>query len=116
MASVEDVKLHMEANYELADDPTADLYILEFAQENQRSQLVMAHFMGPNLMISAPFGVSDDLTPKQALARAGTLIYGIGMVGEQYVLRHVMALENVSREDIDDGLTTLAACANSLKE
>jgi hypothetical protein len=115
MATQAEVKSYITKNMsaELID---GDLYKVVYDLGNDRSQLVYAAVMEKVMSVSSPFAKTEDVTPKQAIKAVEDYTFGIGTLGDWYVVRHVVPLADLDESEIIVGLEIVAGVADELEE
>jgi hypothetical protein len=66
--------------------------------------------------VSSPFAKTEDVTPKQALKAIENSAFGIGTLGDWYVVRHVVPLPDLDESEIIVGLEVVAGIADEVEE
>jgi hypothetical protein len=115
MATQAEVKNYITKNMsaELVD---GDLYKIVYDLGNDRSQLVYAAVRETVMNVSSPFAKTEDVTPKQAIKAVEDFTFGIGTLGDWYVVRHVVPLADLDESEIIVGLEIVAGVADELEE
>lgn len=115
MATQAEVKNYITRNLnaELID---GDLYKIVYDLGNDRSQLVFASVREISMNVSSPFAKTEDVTPKQALKAIENVAFGIGTLGDWYVVRHVVPLPDLDESEIIVGLEVVAGIADEVEE
>lgn len=115
MASQSEVQNYIKNNInsELIDD---GLLKIIYDLGEGRSQLVYAFISDVSLNISSPFAKAEDVTPKQALKAVDGISFGIGMLEDWYVVRHVVPIADLDESEIITGLEVVAQIADDLED
>ena len=115
MATQAEVKSYITKNMsaELID---GDLYRIIIDFGNNRSQLVYAAVRESVMNVASPFAKTEDLTPKQAIKAVEDFSFGIGTLGDWYVVRHVVPLADLDESEIIVGVEIVAGVADEIEE
>jgi hypothetical protein len=115
MATQAEVKSYITKNMsaELID---GDMYRIVFDLGEDRTQLVYAAVRETIMSVSSPFAMTEDVTPKQAIKAVEDFTFGIGTLGDWYVVRHVVPLADLDESEIIVGLEIVAGVADELEE
>jgi hypothetical protein len=115
MATQAEVKKYIEDNYqcEVFDDGS---YKLIFTGDDGRSQLLFVLLNEGNIQMSSPFASAEDVTPKQALVANAKYSMGMQLIGDHYVIKHFVPIEDVDASEIKEGFSLVCAIADQLEE
>jgi len=91
-------------------------YKLVFDIDGDRSQLVFALVTDSALVVGSPFALTKELTAKQALDACQEYDLGIGIVGDYYMLKHLMPIDDLDESEIMLGFQLVAVFADELEE
>jgi len=110
VATKSEVINFLKKNYhhDVLDDGVLKL-VLE-GGDSDRSQLVYAFVYDVVLSLASPFARVGQISDSQALNSDALL--GVAKVGDFYVLRHLVPLENVDENEIVDTIEYLATTAD----
>ena len=82
--------------------------------DDGRSQLVFAEVKEEVIAVSSPFAESSAISAQQAI-NANATIFGVGMVGDWFALRHVVPLDDVDSSEMKVAFDLLAELADELE-
>jgi hypothetical protein len=115
MATQKEVKSYIEKNLN-ADALEDDIFKIVYDLGNERSQVVFVQVASESLNIASPFAKSEDVTPKQAFKAIENYAFGIGTLGDWYVVRHVVPLADLDESEIIHGFEIVAMIADELED
>ena len=115
MATQNEVKSYITNNMN-AQQIDDDLYQMSYDFDNKRSQVVFVSVREAMMAVSSPFATTDDVTPKQAIKALESSFFGIGKIGDWYVVRHVFFLADLEEREILIGLGFIATLADEIEE
>mgnify|MGYP000031593560 CR=1 FL=1 len=90
------------------------LFRFEVSYDDGRSQLVFLSVLDDLMVLSSPFASKDDISARKALDLA--VIFGVADIGEFYVLRHILFLEDLDESEVVNSISLLAARADTIEE
>jgi hypothetical protein len=118
LSNVEATRKFIIENYDCEEFPNGGLKIsLEFPDGAiQVVTLQVDEVSGEEyLFLGAPFATNNDLSAEQALNLASRAApFGVGIVGDYFVLRHLIPLGDVDPSEIQFGIGYLAGQATVL--
>jgi hypothetical protein len=83
--------------------------------DDGRSQLVFAEVLETVIAVSSPFAERTAISAEQAI-NANTSIFGIGMAGDWFALKHVLPLADLDASELQIGISGLAEIADELEK
>jgi hypothetical protein len=83
--------------------------------DDGRSQLVFAEVKEDVMAVSSPFAESSAISAQQAINANGT-IFGVGMAGDWFALKHVVPLTDVDASEMGVAFSTLAEHADEIEK
>ena len=113
MATRAEVIQHIRSYSDVEDMGDGGFKVV-YSFDDGRSQLLFMKVLDDLLLMSSPFAHQDDITSTKAIDLA--VIYGVGMVGEYYVLKNVLHIEDIDESEIVNGAGLLAVRADTLEE
>jgi hypothetical protein len=115
VATQAEVKQFIESNFD-HEVLGSGLYKMIFNGDDGRSQLVFAAVNESNIQIHSPFATVEDVTPKQALTANADYSMGIQLMGEYYVVKHFVGIDDVDASEIKEGLSLVCLIADELEQ
>jgi hypothetical protein len=115
MATQSEVKSYI-TNKMNAEHIDGDLYKITYDLGNNRSQLVFVSVKEAMMGAASPFAKTEEVTPKQAIKATENSSFGIGTLGDWYVVRHVLLLDDLDESEILVGLDVVAQIADEIEE
>lgn len=113
MATRAEVIQHIR-NYSDVEDMGDGGFNVVFSFDDGRTQILFMTVLEDILLMASPFAHRDDITPGKAIDLA--VIYGVGTIGDFYVLRNVLHIADIDESEIVNGARLLAIRADTLEE
>ena len=116
MASPNEVFSFITSNY--PSEKISDSMIKVVVGWNDgRSQLVFAHIQpdAAAMEVASPFSTRDAMTAEQAI-NANESMFGLGVLGEWYALKHVVPIADLDASEMDVAFKLLAEVADELEK
>jgi hypothetical protein len=114
MASQIEVINYIKSNYRCEEIGGGTLKFI-FELDGGRSQLVFADITETTIQYLSPFATISDVTPKQALEANADYSLGMGLLGEQYMIKHLAFLADLDESEISGGFRVVANIADALE-
>ncbi len=114
MASQQEAIDFIKSNYRF-DELQGGMLKFVFDLDGGRSQLVFVIVGETIVEYFSPFGDVSDVTAKQALDAISGYSFGMQLVDGQFVVKHVVFLENLDASEIKDGFQIVASIADELE-
>jgi hypothetical protein len=115
MATQSEVLNFIKSNYETEVLSGGDLKLV-FDLGGGRSQLAFVDVNESNAQFSSPFATLDDVTAKQALEANSEYSVGMQMVGNWYVIKHVVPLADLDASEVSEAFELVANIADMLEK
>jgi len=80
-----------------------------------RSQLVFAEVKDEVIAVASPFAESSAISAQQAI-NANETVFGVGMAGDWFALKHAVPLEDVDASEMGVAFNLLAELADELEK
>ena len=114
MATQNEVLNFIKSNYETEVLSGGDLKLV-FDLGGGRSQLAFVDVTESNAQFSSPFATVDDVTPKQALEANAEYSVGMQLIGNWYVIKHVVPLADLDASEVSAAFDLVANIADMLE-
>ena len=114
MATQNEVLNFIKSNYEAEVLSGGDLKLV-FDLGGGRSQLAFVDVTESNAQFSSPFATVDDVTPKQALEANAEYSVGMQLIGNWYVIKHVVPLADLDASEVSAAFDLVANIADMLE-
>ena len=115
MATQSEVLNFIKSNYETEVLSGGDLKLV-FDLGGGRSQLAFVDVNESNAQFSSPFATLDDVTAKQALEANSEYSVGMQMVGNWYVIKHVVPLADLDASEVSEAFELVTNIADMLEK
>lgn len=115
MATQNEVLNFIKSNYETEVLSGGDLK-LAFDLGEGRSQLAFVDVTEANAQFSSPFATVDDVTAKQALEANAEYSVGMQLIGNWYVIKHVVPLADLDASEVATAFELVANIADMLEK
>ena len=115
MATQNEVLNFIKSNYETEVLSGGDLKLL-FDLGEGRSQLAFVDVTELNAQFSSPFATVDDVTAKQALEANAEYSVGMQLIGNWYVIKHVVPLADLDASEVSTAFELVANIADMLEK
>lgn len=114
MASQKEVVAFILKNFP-SEEISENLIKVVISWNDGRSQLVFAHVMDDVMSVASPFADQSDISATQAI-NANESIFGVGMAGDWFALKHVVPLGDLDASEMDVAFKALAEIADELEK
>lgn len=114
MATQNEVLNFIKSNYETEVLSGGDLKLV-FDLGGGRSQLAFVDVTESNAQFSSPFATVNDVTAKQALEANAEYSVGMQLIGNWYVIKHVVPLADLDASEVSAAFDLVANIADMLE-
>lgn len=116
MASQSEVLSFIKNNYP-SENVNENMVKVVISWNDGRSQLVFAHVLpdATAMEVASPFGTMDAMSAEQAI-NANDSMFGVGVVGDWYALKHVVPIADIDQSEMDVAFKLLAETADELEK
>ena len=83
--------------------------------DDGRSQLIFADVREEVISVLSPFAESSAISAQQAI-NANDTVFGVGMAGDWFALKHVVPLENVDASEMAVAFNLLSELADDIEK
>lgn len=115
MASQQEAIDFIKSNYAF-NELQGGMLNFVFDLEAGRSQMVFVLVDDTKIEYFSPFGDVSDVTAKQALDAISSYSFGMQIIDDEFVVKHVVFLENLDASEIKDGFHIVASIADELEK
>ena len=119
MATWQQVKSYIYANYNVSDD-SGDMIRLMFETGNGRSQMVLIGHLDigeySSIRFNSPFASWSNASPERVLRATESIGVGICSIGDYIVTTHSQLLATIDEAEIDWPMAYVTSTADKLEQ